>query len=443
VCSVDVDFDRSLEISWRTDSALRRLHQPNHESNKAAGFISLSALSSTLACNAKKLLRQRLAEVRTKTFIPLKTQKTMISELAEDLIRDYRTNGMRSIGDLEARWEKHLKPFFGERRAGEVDGSLVTKYINDRQEEGAANATINRELAALKRMFTLGKRAKKVAAIPFIPMLKENNRRKGFLRSKEHDALATATAKVGLWLRAMFELGCTFGWRKAEMLGLKVKQIDLLAGTIRLEPGTTKNGEGREVSMTLPLKVLLTQCCLKKAPEDPVFTREDKSPVRDFRKTWEKVCCEVGLGERVCPTCYPELQKQTLDADGQCSACERKWKRQQLKYVGLLVHDLRRTAARNLRNSGTAEEVIMEIGGWKTPSVFKRYAIVDQTDIRTAMTRLEVKQERDRAEAAVQEQAENLGTAKQFGHSLGTAAPKTVQVAPRASAPTAPTAPVN
>ena len=156
--------------------------------------------------------------------------------------------------------------------------------------------------------------------------------------------MATATAKVGVWLQGMFELGCTFGWRKSEMLGLKVKQIDLPAGTIRLEPGTTKNTEGREVSMSVPLKVWLTQCCVKKGPEDAVFTREDKSPIRDFRKTWVKVCCEVGLGKLVCPACYPEL-KQTVDADGQCSICARKWKRQQLKYVGLLVHDLRRTAS--------------------------------------------------------------------------------------------------
>ena len=216
---------------------------------------------------AEKLLGQRLAESRTEAFVPLKTKKILIQELAEGLVRDYRTNGLRSIGDLEARWEKHLKPFFGELRAIEVDSTLVAKYIDARQEEGAANATINRELAALKRLYTLGRRAKKVTSDPYIPMLKENNKRTGFLRSKEHDALATETASVGLWLRAMFELGYTFGWRKSELLGLKVSQIDLLAGTIRLEPGTTKNGEGREVSMTLPLKTLLTQCCLGKAPE--------------------------------------------------------------------------------------------------------------------------------------------------------------------------------
>jgi integrase len=56
---------------------------------------------------------------------------------------------------------------------------------------------------------------------------------------------------------------------------------------------------------------------------------------------------------------------------------------------GLLFHDLRRTAARNLRRAGIAEGVIMKIGGWRTRSVFERYAIVSQTDIAEALKKLE------------------------------------------------------
>jgi integrase len=345
---------------------------------------------------AEKMLRQRLAAISTNTFVPVQVAKIRVAELAEDLIRDYRTNKLKSIGDLEARWKVHLKPFFGELRAMEVTSSLVARYVDARQQEGAQNGTINRELAVLKRLFTLGRRSNKVTGVPWIPMLRENNKRTGFLESKQHDGLATATAKIGLWLRAMFETAYTYGWRKGELLALRVSQVNFSTGTIRLEPGTTKNREGREVTMTLPVKTLLSQCCHGKGQEDAVFTRKDGTPVRDFRKAWARVCAGAGV-------------------------------------PGLLFHDLRRSAARNLRNSGVAEGVIMEIGGWKTRSVFERYAIVSQSDIRRAMTQLEAGQQRDNAVAAAQKET----AGERFGHDLGIVAPAAMQQA--STSPASPT----
>ena len=256
----------------------------------------------------------------------------------------------------------------------------MARYIDSRQQEDAENATINRELAALKRMFSLARQSTppKVNGVPYIAMLREDNVRTGFLESKQHDGLAAETGKVGLWLRAMFETGYTYGWRHEELLALRVRQVNLAAGTIRLEPGTTKNSEGREVSMTLPVRTLLTQCVNGKGQDDYVFTREDGKPVRDFRGAWTSACAGA-------------------------------------KVQGLLFHDLRRTAARNLRRAGVAEGVIMKIGGWKTRSVFERYAIVSQSDIRDAMTKLEAGQQRDNAEAA----QEQNSAQKQFGQTLG------------------------
>jgi integrase len=338
---------------------------------------------------AEKFLRARLAAISTGTFLGSKLEKTRISELADDLIREYRINGRKSIEDLEARWKLHLEPFFGGLRAMEVTSHLVASHIDARQQEGAENATINRELAALKRMFSIARQSTppKVSAVPYIAMLRENNTRTGFLESKQHDSLAAETGKIGLWLRAMFEVGYTYGWRHEELLDLRARQVNLSTGTIRLEPGTTKNSEGREVSMTMPVKALLSQCVNGKASDEFVFTREDGKPVRDFRGAWTNACTAA-------------------------------------KVPGLLFHDLRRTAARNLRRAGIAEGVIMKIGDWKTRSVFERYAIVSQSDIRDAMTKLEAGQQRDNAEAAQDKKIAE----EQFGQSLGRIEPKRSEV---------------
>jgi hypothetical protein len=106
---------------------------------------------TTKVKEAEKFLRARLAAISTGTYLGPKLEKIRISELADDLIREYRINGRKSIEDLEARWKLHLEPFFGGLRAMEVTSHLVASYIDARQQERAENATINRELAALKR----------------------------------------------------------------------------------------------------------------------------------------------------------------------------------------------------------------------------------------------------------------------------------------------------
>jgi integrase len=335
---------------------------------------------SPLRTEARKLLKKRQAEVTTGKFIGLKREKIKVSELATDLVRDYKNDGLKSLSDLETRWRLHLKPFFGHKRAVEVSSDLVEKYIDQRLEEDAKPATVNRELAALKRMFNLAHESTppKIVMLPYIKTLKERNTRVGFLNSKQHDALAASTGKVGLWFRSIFEVGYSWGWRHEELLSMRVRQVDLTSGTVRLD--NSKNDDGREVTMTLAVEALLTQCIDGKGPDDFVFTRKGGKPVRCFRKAWANACSEAGV-------------------------------------PGLLFHDLRRTAARNLRNSGAAEEVIMKIGGWRTASVFKRYAIVSQTDIRAAMNRLEAKQQRDNLEAASEK---NLAVGQSFGQSSTT-----------------------
>jgi integrase len=123
-------------------------------------------------------------------------------------------------------------------------------------------------------------------------MFEERNVRKGFLADQDHARLASECSKTGLWLRAMLSVGYNYGWRGGEILPMRVHQIDLADRTIRLDVGTTKNGHGRIVKMTQEVFTLLQTCASKKGPEDHLFTREDGSPVLDFRGAWQGRACE-------------------------------------------------------------------------------------------------------------------------------------------------------
>ncbi len=360
---------------------------------------------------AEKLLAQRLGEhggdLSDRTL-----KKLTVGDLFDDLALEYRNNDRRSAGHLELRWRLHLRPLFGDLRAVDVTSGAIARYVDSRKRESAANASVNRELAIVKRAFSLARQCGKIRAVPHIAMLQERNVRTGFLSSQDRDRLAAACAQVGLWMRTIFELGVTLGWRQQEILQLRTKQVNLVSCTVRLEPNSTKNSEGREVPMTDTIHTLLQACVVGKNPDDRVFTRADGFPVLDIRIAWGNCCVEARVGKFFCPHC----PSQPVDEARRCTACSRTWRRNEVRYHGLIFHDLRRTAARNLRNQGIGEGVIMKIGGWKTRTVFERYAIVSQGDMAHAMRQLEAAR-RSESEAAKQE----IGA---FGQTLGQHGPE-------------------
>lgn len=320
---------------------------------------------------AEKRLATREAELGRGIFVAPNLKNTTVEELADMLRDDYRINGRRSLRRVETSLD-HLLDFFGPARVTTVTSDRIAKYVGARQEAKAAAATIRNELAALKRMFTLGLRAGKVSQRPHIPALQVSNARQGFF---EEDDFRAALRELPAAVKPVVEFAYLTGWRiPSEVLRLTWAQVDFEAGIVRLEPRTTKNDEGRAFPFdALPaLKRLLEkQRTRTKALERasgriiPHVFHRDGAPIRYFRRAWLSALDRAAHRERggVREVVRPEL-------------------------LGRIPHDLRRTAVRNLVRAGVPERVAMQLTGHKTRSVFDRYNIVNERDLRDGVARL-------------------------------------------------------
>ncbi len=325
---------------------------------------------STRKGDAERLLRIREGDVAKGLPVSSKFGRLRFDEAVADVVTDYRVNGKRSLRDVETRIRLHLEPAFGCRRMASITTADVRTYVASRQapveledgspKPGAANATINRELAILKRAFRLSVQAGKllhVPHVPHIPMLAENNIRKGFFERNEFDDVQAALPEE---LQGIAMFAYLTGWRiPSEILSLMWVQVDRRARTVRLEPGSTKNSEGR----TLPYDLLpeLVDVIEHRWQEHerlaadgmicPYVFHRNGNLIKGFRRAWKAACKTAG-----CP--------------------------------GKLPHDFRRTAVRNLVRAGVPEKTAMAITGHKTRSVFDRYDIVDEADLRNALGKL-------------------------------------------------------
>ncbi|MBI4487614.1 MAG: site-specific integrase, partial [Deltaproteobacteria bacterium] len=128
---------------------------------------------------ARKLLKKRLGEINSGRFTPDEDRLTF-EDTVRDLVNDYQVNGKRSLKTVQY-YLPHLRGFFGLDRAIDIAPDRVRAYQSHRIEEGASNATANREVAILGRMLSLAVGAGKLSRKPRFGMLEENNVRQGFL----------------------------------------------------------------------------------------------------------------------------------------------------------------------------------------------------------------------------------------------------------------------
>ncbi len=316
---------------------------------------------------AIQLYMRRKNQVREQTKLPENLRTVVrVSDIAPAIEKDYKANKQKSYDSVERRLRKHLLPFFGQTAANELGTDDLNRYVDKRRDDGASNATINREMAALRRIFNIARASTppKVRTVPVFPHLTENAPRQGFVEDEEYGRLVKHADEV--WLKAILAAAYTFGFRKSELLlSMKVRQIDLESRTIRLFTGTTKNNEGRTVKMTAEVYGLLRDCVRGKEPGEHVFTRANGEPIRNFRGAWYSLCERAGLGRFV-------------------TGGNKK-----SKWEGLLFHDLRRSAVRNMVRRGVSETVAMRLSGHKTRSIFLRYDITSLGDIEDATGKIE------------------------------------------------------
>jgi integrase len=292
---------------------------------------------STDEAEARRQLKVKIGE--TAAGKAILPGRATIGDLCALVIDDYRLRELRDTKAVEWRYKANVKKPLGRLPASRFGSVQVKQYILQRQAAGASNATINRELSIVRRGFKLGYEAepKLVSLVPVIHKLPEDNARQGY-----HT-----------------------GARKNELRRIQWSWVDFQAGLIRLPGAVTKNKKPR----TLPI-------------------------YGDMRR-WldrQKEPCPAD-----CVWVFHGAKKHPVDAhlNGWSEACERA------DMPGLLFHDLRRSAVRNMKKAGLQDLEAMRISGHLTRNVFDRYNIIDEEDLADAGKRLEEYAAKRKQERAV------------------------------------------
>ena len=184
--------------------------------------------------------------------------------------------------------------------------------------------------------------------------MKENNVRQGFF---EHGEFLALREGLSDFLKGFVTFAYKTGWRFSEIANLTWAQVDIDNGIVRLESGMTKNNEGRTVYLDDELLSIFKLQRDKRTQHEKilpyVFVNESgMDRIKDLRGSWEAACSKADIGIK-------------------------------------LFHDLRRTAVRNMVRAGIPERVAMMVSGHKTRSVFERYNIVNDTDLKLASQKQE------------------------------------------------------
>jgi integrase len=299
--------------------------------------------------DADDLLKKRMGEAGLGQQARQDLKAFKYDDIAESYIAKAREKSVKFFtkadGSEYLRGVPNLDEFFKNMKLVDINERVLDRYKETRRGEGAADPTIRRELVTLRAMWKRNKMARGI--MPDFEMPEDSKPRKGFVKPEVFAQLVAALPKrLQPLVTFLYNTGCRIGAAKQIVWAM----VNEDATEIELPGEITKNGE----PLTLPLVGELSATLKKQFRTDgPVFD------ATNLRKEWAEACHALGLGVK----------------DG--------W-----KYRGLTIHDLRRSAVRNLVRAGVRETVAMEISGHKTRHVFDRYNISDTDDIHEALIKV-------------------------------------------------------
>ncbi len=307
---------------------------------------------------AEAKLRQRLAEVETGRYVGPAGDRLTVGGLLDDYLAHLEMKGAKGTAQTRCHLVA-IRERFGTDRAVDVSTQRIREHIAARLAAGATPATVNRGLQAVRAALNLARKEGRFQAVPYFPLLRERNTRRGFFERAEHEAIR---AKLPDPHRDVAEFGYRTGWRLGEILQLAWADVDGEAGCVYL--AESKNDDPR----TFPLR-----------DEDGRLTElgdlvEQRRKLRAY-----------GSGD----TCG--VSRYVFHVEGhRVWNFNRVWREaaNAAKLPGRLFHDYRRTAARDLVRAGVPESVAMRITGHRTAAVFRRYNITSDRDKREAVSKL-------------------------------------------------------
>jgi integrase len=297
---------------------------------------------------AKRQLAVRLGEIASGRDIA--PDKATIADLCQLVLTDYRMRKLRDLPTVKWRYEAHIQPAIGSLRASRFTPRQARLYVDVRRQESASDATINRELAIVRRAFSLALREDPplVRRAPYIPKLEEDNVRQGFIEQGQYLALRSALPEH---LKTVLVVGYHCGNRLGELRKLRWPQVDMVAGEIRIERKQAKGKKGRVLPIYGDMQEWLEWQRERRALGCDLVFHWNGKPLGSHLKGWDKACTKAELD-------------------------------------GLHFHDLRRSAVRNMERAGIPRHVAMSISGHRTEAVYRRYDIVVESDLKAAGEKL-------------------------------------------------------